>query len=72
MLICQAATYACGCWAANATDDISAAIATCTSGCGEHLVRTMLAREAALEVQRSTCTVTGLHHAMKTKFMGKT
>jgi hypothetical protein len=32
----------------------------------------MLAREAALEVQGSSCTVTGLHNAMKTKFMGKT
>ncbi|PNF17965.1 Threonine aspartase 1 [Cryptotermes secundus] len=65
----QAATYGCGCWAANATFHVPAAIATCTSGCGEHLVRTMLAREAALEVQRSSCTVTGLHHAMKTKFL---
>lgn len=68
--IFQAATYGCGCWAANGTDRVPA-IATCTSGCGEYLVRTMLAREAAVEVQKSECPVTALHNAMKTKFLGE-
>jgi hypothetical protein len=31
----------------------------------------MLAREAALEVQKNICSVTGLHKVMKTKFMGE-
>lgn len=66
----QAATYGCGCWATNGTDRVPA-IATCTSGCGEYLVRTMLAREAAVEVQKSECPVTALHSAMKTKFLGE-
>ncbi|KAJ4427775.1 hypothetical protein ANN_25428, partial [Periplaneta americana] len=64
----QAATYGCGCWAVNASAT-APAIATCTSGCGEHLIRTMLARETALEVQRSDCAVIGLHSTMKTKFI---
>lgn len=64
----QAATYGCGCWATNGTDRVPG-IATCTSGCGEYLVRTMLAREAAVEVQKSECPVTALHNAMKTKFL---
>jgi len=68
--IFQAATYGCGCWATNGTDRVPA-IATCTSGCGEYLVRTMLAREAAVEVQKSECPVTALHNAMKTKFLGE-
>jgi isoaspartyl peptidase/L-asparaginase-like protein (Ntn-hydrolase superfamily) len=66
----QAATYGCGCWATNGTDRVPA-IAACTSGCGEYLVRTMLAREAAVEVQKSECPVTALHSAMKTKFLGE-
>lgn len=68
--IFQAATYGCGCWATNGTDRVPA-VATCTSGCGEYLVRTMLAREAAVEVQKSDCPVTALHNAMKTKFLGE-
>ncbi|KDR17252.1 hypothetical protein L798_08817, partial [Zootermopsis nevadensis] len=64
----QAATYGCGCWASNGTSHVPS-VATCTSGCGEYLVRTMLAREAALEVQKNSCSVTGLHKVMKTKFM---
>ena len=68
--ILQAATYGCGCWATNGTDR-GPAIAACTSGCGEYLVRTMLAREAAIEVQKSECPVTALHSAMKTKFLGE-
>lgn len=66
----QAATYGCGCWASNGTSNLPS-VATCTSGCGEYLVRTMLAREAALEVQKNSCSVTGLHKVMKTKFMGE-
>jgi hypothetical protein len=31
----------------------------------------MLAREAAVEVQKSECPVTALHSAMKTKFLGE-
>ena len=69
--IFQAATYGCGCWATNGTDLRVPAMAACTSGCGEYLVRTLLAREAAVEVQKSECPVTALHNAMKTKFLGE-
>ncbi|KAJ9582462.1 hypothetical protein L9F63_003155 [Diploptera punctata] len=56
----QAATFGCGCWATNEVTSMPA-IATSTSGCGEHLVRTMLAREIALEVQKNSCTSTSLY-----------
>ncbi|PSN32357.1 Threonine aspartase 1 [Blattella germanica] len=64
----RAATFGCGCWAQNGDDD-TPGIAACTSGNGEYLVRTTLAREVALDMQRSNFAATGLHAAMKNKFI---
>ncbi|XP_072564861.1 threonine aspartase 1-like, partial [Paramormyrops kingsleyae] len=47
----QAAHYGCGCWAENACNLNPYSTAVSTSGCGEHLVRTMLARECSASVQ---------------------
>ncbi|KPP68170.1 threonine aspartase 1-like [Scleropages formosus] len=46
-----AAHYGCGCWAENAWKLNPYSIAVSTSGCGEHLMRTMLARECSASAQ---------------------
>ncbi|XP_006638785.1 threonine aspartase 1 [Lepisosteus oculatus] len=65
----QAAHYGCGCWAENAGNLNTYSTAVSTSGCGEHLVRTMLARECSAAMQYEDA-----HHAlletMQNKFIG--
>ncbi|KOC66712.1 Threonine aspartase 1 [Habropoda laboriosa] len=61
----QAGMWGCGTWAYK--DQYS--IGTSTSGCGEHLIRTSLARTVAEAVSRSSCPITNLHHAMKANFI---
>ncbi|XP_076034377.1 taspase 1 isoform X2 [Oratosquilla oratoria] len=43
----QAAVYGCGCWAENNCEGSGLNISVSTSGCGEHLIRTMFARLCA-------------------------
>ncbi|XP_072121579.1 threonine aspartase 1 isoform X4 [Mobula birostris] len=47
----NAAVYGCGCWAENTGGRNVYSTAVSTSGCGEHLVRTMLARECSVALQ---------------------
>ncbi|KAJ8250190.1 hypothetical protein COCON_G00221120 [Conger conger] len=47
----QAAHYGCGCWAENACNLNPYSTAVSTSGCGEHLMRTVLARECSAAIQ---------------------
>ncbi|CAL8257965.1 unnamed protein product [Lota lota] len=47
----QAAHYGCGCWAQNGCNTNPYSTAVSTSGCGEHLIRTMLARECSAALQ---------------------
>ncbi|XP_017174802.1 threonine aspartase 1 isoform X7 [Mus musculus] len=47
----QAALYGCGCWAENTGAQNPYSTAVSTSGCGEHLVRTILARECSHALQ---------------------
>ncbi|XP_028611012.1 threonine aspartase 1 isoform X3 [Grammomys surdaster] len=47
----QAAIYGCGCWAENTGAQNPYSTAVSTSGCGEHLVRTILARECSRALQ---------------------
>ncbi|CAL8390091.1 unnamed protein product [Arctogadus glacialis] len=47
----QAAHYGCGCWAQNSCNSNPYSTAVSTSGCGEHLIRTMLARECSVALQ---------------------
>uniref|UniRef100_A0A8C4NB21 Taspase, threonine aspartase, 1 n=1 Tax=Eptatretus burgeri TaxID=7764 RepID=A0A8C4NB21_EPTBU len=48
----QAAVYGCGCWAERANGTNAFSSASSTSGCGEQLVRTMLARECTCAMQK--------------------
>lgn len=61
--------YGCGCWAEN-EDAGKPAVATSSSGVGEFLIRTCLARETASQLRNSSCVVESLHHTIKEKFLG--
>ncbi|XP_033334019.2 taspase 1 [Megalopta genalis] len=61
----QAGVWGCGTWAYK--DKYS--VGTSTSGCGEHLIRTSLARTIAEAISNSSCPTTSLHHAMKVNFI---
>ena len=61
----QAGVWGCGTWAYK--DKYS--VGTSTSGCGEHLVRTSLARTVAETISHNSCPITSLHHAMKDDFI---
>ncbi|XP_034008289.1 threonine aspartase 1 [Trematomus bernacchii] len=63
----QAAHYGCGCWAENASNN-PYSTAVSTSGCGEHLIRTMLARECSAALQ-SEDAHKALLEAMQNKFI---
>ncbi|XP_017316940.1 threonine aspartase 1 isoform X1 [Ictalurus punctatus] len=65
----QAAQYGCGCWAENAHDARTYSTAVSTSGCGEHLMRTMLARECSTAMQADNAHQ-ALLEAMQNKFIG--
>lgn len=43
----QAASFGSGVWAMNSLDRKTPSVASCTSGCGEHLIRTQLAKNSA-------------------------
>ncbi|XP_034464052.1 threonine aspartase 1 [Hippoglossus hippoglossus] len=64
----QAAHYGCGCWAENACNMNPYSTAVSTSGCGEHLIRTMLARECSTAMQ-SDDAHQALLDAMQNKFI---
>ncbi|XP_071440442.1 threonine aspartase 1 isoform X2 [Hetaerina americana] len=70
----QAAIFGAGCWAENAgalgCNAHSESIAACTTGCGEYLVRTGLARELAHSVRCSEeSAAIRLHSAFVEKFL---
>ncbi|RZC27670.1 threonine aspartase 1 [Asbolus verrucosus] len=56
----QAAIYASGVWADSFNQERESSVAVCTSGCGEHLIRTQLAKEIAEDVKNSSCPTLGL------------
>lgn len=63
----QAAVYGSGIWAENGKEY---SIAICSSGCGEHLIRTMLSKEISDAVKSSVCPTSALHASLKTQFLG--
>ncbi|KAE8750818.1 hypothetical protein FOCC_FOCC002529 [Frankliniella occidentalis] len=65
----QAAMFGCGCWAQDGIEGKNS-VATSTSGCGEYLTRTMLAKEAASDLTNASCGSTCLHGTMVNKFLG--
>lgn len=62
----QAATYGSGCWATKSAERASA---TCTTGNGEYLMKTLLAREIVNGLMRDDCAVTSLHKTFKEGFL---
>lgn len=62
----QAACYGAGCWA---TKTNSKSIATCTTGNGEYLMRTLLAREIASNLKSDQCSIQSLYNTFKNDFM---
>ncbi|XP_043256372.1 threonine aspartase 1-like isoform X4 [Colletes gigas] len=61
----NAGVWGCGTWAYK--DKYS--IGTSTSGCGEHLIRTSLARTIAEAISDDSCPTTSVHNAMKVDFI---
>lgn len=64
----EAGVWGCGTWACK---DTKYSVGTSTSGCGEHLVRTSLARTVAEAISDTSCPTTSLHRAMSTDFISK-
>lgn len=64
----QASVFGCGCWAQNCTNPYGFSIGISTTGCGEHLVRTFLARECAASLSTAAVPIHGLQNVMKEKF----
>ena len=44
--------YGCGCWAEDSSEPDDASVAVTTSGCGEHIMKCVLAREVAHEMRK--------------------
>lgn len=65
----QAALYASGSWADSFDKDSEASVAVSTTGCGEHLVQTQLAKEVAMDLKNGHCPTTDLAHSMTNKFL---
>lgn len=63
----KAGVWGCGTWASKG----SCCVGASTSGCGEHLIRTTLARTVAEAIVNSSCPTTSLHRAMKDDFIGE-
>ena len=64
----QAATYGSGVWAQNG---LESSISVCTSGCGEHLIRTMLSKEISDAVNSSNCPTSALYDSLSKKFLSE-
>ena len=65
----QASCFGCGCWAQRWRPEKSGfTVGISTTGCGEHLVRTFLARECAVELSKSQAPFSALQSVMKEKF----
>lgn len=64
----QASCFGCGCWAQKPVGNTSHSTAVSTTGCGEHLVRTFLARECGLALSTSHQPLEDLQKVMKEKF----
>ncbi|XP_056020998.1 threonine aspartase 1-like isoform X9 [Ostrea edulis] len=63
-----AATYGAGCWAYNQRPG-KPGVGTVTSGSGEHIMKTLLARESALSIQRENNVSLGLSNSFKESFL---
>ncbi|XP_068633769.1 threonine aspartase 1 [Battus philenor] len=64
----QAASFGSGVWAMMSRDGIQPSVAACTSGCGEHLIRTQLAKNAAESLLEAS-PVISLNKCLNEKFL---
>jgi len=64
----QASCFGCGCWAQRRIREGSCSTAVSTTGCGEHLVRTFLAKECGEALAVSCHPLQELQRVMKEKF----
>ncbi|XP_066291235.1 threonine aspartase 1-like [Branchiostoma lanceolatum] len=62
----HAAMYGCGCWA---VQESPLSVACSTTGCGEHIMQTMLAKECAESILQGDETNASLDRALKSKFL---
>lgn len=67
----QAALYASGVWADSLEPTTEPVVAVVTSGCGEYLVRTQLAKEVGIDMKNTDCPAIGLYGCMTDKFISK-
>ncbi|XP_070578273.1 threonine aspartase 1-like isoform X3 [Ptychodera flava] len=65
----QAAVYGCGCWALNASASKPVSVACSTTGCGEYLLKTMLARRCAEAVLQSENATQSTSQVFKQDFI---
>ncbi|XP_016840783.1 threonine aspartase 1 [Nasonia vitripennis] len=61
----QAGVWGCGVWASKG----SISVGTSTSGCGEHLIKTTLARTIAESIEQTDCPTRSLHDTMHSNFL---
>lgn len=66
----QAAVYGSGCWATTLEAN-QVGVACCTSGCGEHLIKTMLANECAT-LALTKDAVSAVQQGLGDRFLGST
>ena len=66
----QAAVFGCGCWADAAATTGRYGVGVSTSGTGEQLVMSCLARRVAAEISRSEHAIQGLQLGLKRGFLG--
>nr|XP_006819493.1 PREDICTED: threonine aspartase 1-like [Saccoglossus kowalevskii] len=64
----QAAVYGCGCWAMKLS---TTSVASSTTGCGEHLLKTMLARKCVESALGSECLDQAIRKVFQCDFLGK-
>ncbi|CAH1984722.1 unnamed protein product [Acanthoscelides obtectus] len=65
----QAALYGSGIWADSLDKSGASSVAVSTTGCGEHLIQTQLAREIANDVKNGSFPPSDLNRTMTEKFM---
>ncbi|KAF4528817.1 hypothetical protein B566_EDAN016731 [Ephemera danica] len=69
----QAAMFGAGCWAENCTED-KLAVAACTTGCGEHLMRCSLAQRIATAIREQppgNISASVFNTVIQSHFLGK-
>ena len=67
----QASCFGCGCWSQNHAQPDAAGVCVSTTGCGEHLMRTMMAKSVAESLAQCSAHRISPIHAVKDAMMNK-